>query len=262
MINICGSSKINISGNTRGVKMKIYEDIIQFIDYLLNSISNGKYLFYQINYVPENKVTDKEFLAKLDAKMENKYNTNLNKYQRLNLRRKDEARHLYVRYKNIIILLRTPGATEVANNENWTDIRNAKIKLKISDSTTYLIGLGQTKASKNKTLESRITVTLGKETYELIKLSCLDAIRYKKSIKKLYYEFNKINGFNGWSGINKQKIQLRDYLVKEVCKEFGIKKKDAKKIFRINTYRAKAQKDFNTACENQATDTMPVAAPT
>lgn len=246
---------MNIRGNTRGVTiLKIYNDIIQFIDYLLNAISNGKYLFYQISYVPENKATDKEFLAKLDAKMEDKYNTNLNKYQRLNLRRKDQSRHLYVRYKDIIILLRTPGITEVANGEKWIDIRKEKIRLKISNNTTYLIGLGQAKASKGNTLESKVTVTLSKETYELIKLSCLDAIRYKKSIKKLHYEFNKINGFNGWSGINKQKMQLKDYLAIEVCKEFGIKKKEAKKIFRINTYRAKALKDLDTASVEEATE--------
>lgn len=239
--------------------MKIYSDYIQFIDYLINSISNGKYLYYQINYIPLEKAVNEDYLKNLDEKLSNKYNTNLNKNERLNLRRKGIARHLSVRYNNIIILLRTPGETEIATNEKWKDIRKEKINLKISDNVAYLIGLGQSKASKNKTLESKITVTLSKDTLNLIKLSCLDAIRYKKSIKKLYFEFNKINGFNGWSGINKQKQQLRDYLVKEVCINFGMKKKEAKKLFRINTFRAKTQKDFNSACENQATDIMPVA---
>ena len=241
--------------------MKLYSDLIQFIDYIVNAVSNGKYLYYQISYIPLEKAVNEDYLSKLDEKMGNKYNANLNKNQRLNLRRKDQARHLYVRYKNIIVLLKTEGITEVAKNEKWKDIRKEKINLKISENVTYLIGLGQSKASKNKTLESKITVTLSKETLNLIKLSCLDAIRYKKSIRKLYFEFNKLNGFNGWAGINQQKKQLRDYLVIEVCREFGMKKKDAKKLFRINTFRAKAQKelDLNSACENQATDIMPVA---
>lgn len=238
--------------------MKIYSDLIQFIDYVVNAISNGKYLYYQINYIPENKAVNEDYLKNLDKKLSNKYNTNLNKNERLNLRRKGIARHLSVRYKNIIIILRTPGETEVAKNEKWKDIRKEKINLKITENVTYCIGLGQAKASKNKTLESKITVTLSKETLNLIKLSCLDAIRYKKSIKKLIYEWNKINGFNGWSGINLQKQQLRDQLVIEVCKNFGMKKKDAKKLFRINTFRAKAQKDLDLACENQATDNVSV----
>ena len=244
-------------GTSKGTNiMKIYSDLIQFIDYVVNAISNGKYLYYQINYIPENKAVNEDYLKNLDKKLSNKYNTNLNKNERLNLRRKGIARHLSVRYNNIIIILRTPGETEIAINEKWKDIRKEKINLKISENVTYLIGLGQSKASKDKTLESKITVTLN-----LIKLSCLDAIRYKKSIRKLIYEFNKVNGFNGWSGINKQKMQLKEYLVIEVCKSFGMKKKDAKKLFRVNTFRAKAQKylDFNSACENQATDIMPVA---
>lgn len=222
--------------------MKIYSDLIQFIDYIVNSISNGKYLLYQVSYIPEEKAVNEENLRIRDSELSNKYRANLTKAERLNLRRKGQARHLYVRYKNIIVILRTLGATEIATKEKWKDIRKEKIRLNISQHTAYLIGLGQSKASKNKTLESKITVTLAKETYDLIKLSCLDAIRYQKSIKKLLHEWNKINGFNGWSGINKQKMQLKEYLVIEVCKEFGKKKSEAKKLFRINTYRAKAQK--------------------
>ena len=71
------------------------------------------------------------------------------------------------------------------------------------------------------------------------------------------YEWNKINGFNGWSGINLQKKQLRDYLVNEVCKNFGMKKKEAGKLFRINTFRAKAQKDLDKALMLEATENSP-----
>ena len=233
--------------------MKVKDDIIQFIDYILNCISNGKYLYYQLSYI-ENEKMNKEFLAKLDSKIMEKYQTDKNKNQRLNLRRQGKARFIAVRYKNILLILRSEGEFEIAKNEKWKDIRKEKINLKISENVTYNIGLGQSKASKNKTLESKITVTLSKETLNLIKLSCLDAIRYKKSIKKLCFEFNKINGFNGWAGINQQKKQLRDYLVNEVCREFGMKKKEARKLFRINTYRAKAQKDLDKALVIEATE--------
>ena len=59
--------------------MKIYSDLIQFIDYVINAISNGKYLYYQINYIPENKAVNEDYLNKLDEKMSNKYNANLTK---------------------------------------------------------------------------------------------------------------------------------------------------------------------------------------
>lgn len=237
--------------------MKIYSDLIQFIDYVVNAISNGKYLYYQINYIEEKKAVNEDFLKKLDIKLSKKYNTELTKNQRLNLRRKDAARHLYVRYKNIVILLKTEGFTEVAKNEKWKDIRKEKINLKITDNVIYNIGLGKGKSSKNKTLNSKITVTLSKDTLNLVKVSCLEAIRYKKSIRLLIYEWNKINGFNGWSGINLQKKQLRDYLVNEVCKNFGMKKKEARKLFRINTFRAKAQKDLDKALILEATENSP-----
>lgn len=224
-------------------KMKTYNDIIQFIDYLINSISNGKYIYYQISYIPPEKV-DEEFLAKLELKVREKYQTDKNKSERLNLRRKKKARFLACRYKNILIILKTKGDTDIAQNEKWEDIRKEKIQLKISEYTTYLIGLGASKKvrEKHKTLESKVSVTLGRTTYDLIKLSCLEAIREKKSIPLLMWEWNKINGFNGWSGINKQKLQLKEYLVIEVCKSFGIKKKEAKKLFRVNTFKAKSLK--------------------
>lgn len=242
--------------------MKVKEDIIQFIDYIINCIANGKYLYYQLSYIPTEKAENKEFLAKLDSKVMEKYQTNKTKNERLTLRRQDKARFIAVRYKNILLILRTKGDFEIGKNEKWEDIKKKKIQLKISDYTTYMIGFGKAKSKKNnKSLGSTVSVTLGPDTYNLIKLSCIDAIRNKKSIRKLIYEFNKINGYNGWSGINAQKMQLRDYLVNEVCKHFGMKKNEAKKLFRINTFRAKAQKhiDFNSACENQATDIMPVA---
>lgn len=244
--------------------MKVQNDIIQFIDYVVNCIANGKYIYYQLSYIPIEKLEDKGFLAKLDSKIKEKYQTNKNKNQRLYLRRQDKARFIAVRYKNILLIMRTEGDFEIGKNEKWEDIRKKKIELKISEYTTYCIGFGKSKSNKNnKTLGNSVSVTLGADTYNLIKLSCIDAIKYKKSIRKLYFEWNKINGFNGWSGVNKQKMQLRDYLVKEVCKEFGKNKKEARKIFRINTFRAKAQKDLDKAFIEEATEnghSPPVAA--
>ena len=45
--------------------MKINDDIIQVIDYLVNAISNGKYFYYQVSYIPETKLDDKGFLNRL-----------------------------------------------------------------------------------------------------------------------------------------------------------------------------------------------------
>ncbi|MDK0911545.1 hypothetical protein P5F61_14760 [Clostridium perfringens] len=223
--------------------MKINDDIIQVIDYLVNAISNGKYLYYQVSYIPETKLDDKEFLNRLDTKIREKYQTNKTKSERLNLRRKEKARFLAIRYKNILIIMHTEGDFEVSKNEKWMDIRKNKIELKTSEYTTYCIGFGKNKSKKsNKNAGRSVSVTLGADTYNLIKLSCVDAIRYKKSIRKLYYEWNKINGFNGWSGINKQKMQLKEYLIIAVCKEFGMKKTAAEKLFRVNTYKAKVSK--------------------
>lgn len=242
--------------------MKVQNDIIKFIDYLVNAISNGKYLYYQLSYIDAEKLENKEFLAKLESKIKVKYQTDKTKSERLNLRRKDRARFLAIRYKNILIILKTNGDTEIALNEKWEDIRNKKIELKTSKHTSYLIGLGASKRRRNnnKTLESKITVTLGSEAYNLIKLSCLEAIRERKSIPLLIYEWNKINGFNGWSGINRQKMQLKEYLVTEVCKSLGKKRKEAKKLFRVNTFRAKSSKnkfDKEFRPDKQAVDTMP-----
>lgn len=226
--------------------MKSFEDIILFIDYILNSISNGKYLYYQKSYIPIEKLDNTKFLKKLELKIKEKYETNKTKAERLNLRRKNRARFLAIRYKNILIILRTEGKFENGKNEKWEDIRKKKIEIKLSEYTTYLIGLGISKKvndKKSATLQSKVTVTLGKNTYNLIKLSCLEAISIKKSIPALLYEWNKINGFNGWSGINKQKMQLKEYLIKEICKHFGIKKKDAVKLLRVNTFKAKSLKN-------------------
>lgn len=192
------------------------------------------------------------------AKITRKYNTNLNKSQRLNYRRQNKARFLSVRYNYIMIILKTEGLTGIAVNELWRDIKNDKIALKVSEYTTYMIGLGQAKKSKEHTLDSKVTVTLSTDTYNLIKLSCLDAIRLKKSIPLLIFEWNKINGFNGWGGINKQKFQLKEYLAAEVCRNFGLNKKNARKLLRVNTYRVRK---FYKNGLNQATE-LPVAKAT
>lgn len=223
--------------------LKVYNDYIKFIDYIVNAISNGKYLYYQLSYIPENKLNE-EFLNRLDNKLDNKYQAYLNKAERLNLRRKKQARHLYVRYKNIIVLLKTQGDTEVALTDKWEDIRKKKIELKLGKYTTYLIGVGPAKKRKNnKSLDFTVSVTLSADTVNYIKLSCIDCIRYQKDIKRLVYEWNKINGYNGWSGINKQKLQLKEYLIKEVRKSFSIKQDKASKLFRVNTFKAKSEKD-------------------
>ena len=52
--------------------MKVQNDIIQFIDYLVNCISNGKYLYYQVSYIKQKKLDDKEFLAELESKIKGK----------------------------------------------------------------------------------------------------------------------------------------------------------------------------------------------
>lgn len=222
--------------------MKVYNDYIKFIDYIVNAISNGKYLYYQLSYIPESKMNE-EFFNKLDTKLENKYQTGLNKAERLNLRRKEKARHLGARYKNIVILLKTKGDTEVAPGDKWTDIRKHKMELRMGKYTTYNVGVGPAKKKTNKSLDFTVSVTLSADTVNYIKLSCIDCIRYQKDLKRLVYEWNKINGFNGWSGINKQKLQLKEYLIKEVRKSFSIKQDKASKLFRVNTFKAKSEKD-------------------
>lgn len=237
--------------------MKVQNDIIQFIDYVVNCISNGKYIYYQLSYIKTEKLEDKEFLAKLESKINGKYQTNKTKAERLNLRRKEKARFLAIRHKHILVILRTEGDFEVGKNEKWEDIRKKKIELKVSDYITYCIGFGKTKSKKNNKNTGRsVSVTLGADTYNLIKLSCIDAIRYKKSIRKLIYEWNKINGFNGWSGINKQKLQLKEYLVNEVCRVFGKKKTAAEKLFRVNTYKAKNSKGKDKPLEDLLEDAI------
>ena len=203
------ADEINIGGDTRrAFYLKIYDDYIKFIDYLVNSISNGKYLYYQLSYIPENKMNT-EFLNRLDNKLDNKYQACLNKSERLNLRRKNQARHLYVRYKNIIVLLKTCGDTDVASTDKWTDIRKHKIELKMGKYTTYCVGVGPAKKRKNdKSLDFTVSVTLSADTVNYIKLSCIDCIRYQKDIKKLVYEWNKINGFNGWSAVSYTHLTL------------------------------------------------------
>lgn len=237
------ADEINIGGDTRrAFYLKIYDDYIKFIDYLVNCISNGKYLYYQLSYIPEKKMNT-EFLNRLDNKLDNKYQACLCKSERLKLRRKNQARHLYARYKNIIVLLKTDGDTDVASTDKWTDIRKHKIELRISKYTMYNIGVGATKKKNNKSLDFTVSVTLGADTVNYIKLTCIDCIRYQKDLKRLVYEWNKINGFNGWSGINKQKLQLKEYLIKEVRKNFAIKQDKANKLFRVNTFKAKSEKD-------------------
>lgn len=224
--------------------LKIQNDYIKFIDYLVNAISNGKYLYYQLSYIPKDKMDNEDFLNRLDKKMDNKYQAYLNKSERLKLRRKEKARHLYTRYQNIVVVLRTEGETDVAPGEKWKDIRKHKIELKLGKYTTYMIGVGPSKKKKNdKSLDFIVSVTLSPDTVNYIKLSCIDCIRYQKDIRRLVYEWNKINGFNGWSGVNKQKLQLKEYLVKEVRRSFSIKQEKAEKLFRVNTFKAKAEKD-------------------
>ena len=236
--------------------MKVYDDYIMFIDYIVNAISNGNYLYYQVSYIPTNKLENENFLIQLDKKMANKYKTNINKNDRLQLRRKEKARFLGARYKHIVIVMKTKGNTDIAINEKWLDITKTKMEINLTEHTQYRIGMGaKKKKTNNKSLDSKVTVTLGPVTLNRIKLACINAIQYNKSIKLLMWEWNKINGFNGWSGINKQKQQLKQYLVNEVCKHFGLKKNQANKLFRINTFKAKCVKSLDLENVNHLENT-------
>lgn len=223
--------------------MKTYDDYIMFIDYLVNCISNGKYIYYQTSYIPEGKLENEDFIINLERKIKSKYKTDLNRAKRQTLLRNGKARHLAARYKNILVILKTQGDTEVAPTDKWVNILKNKLEIKLGKHTTYVIGAGPTKKKKSKnSLDFTVTVTLGADTLNLIKINCIDAISYQKDVHKLIYEWNKINGFNGWSGINKQKQQLKQYLIGEVCKHLGFKRDKASKLFRVNTYKAKTIK--------------------
>ena len=222
----------------------VYDDYIQAVDYMVNAIANGKYLYFQTSYISENKY-EKMDLKKFDKKIIDKYNADLSKSERLSCRRRNQARFIYVRFRNQIIILKTNGESDIAKNEKWRDIRNDKLEIKVGATTSYLVGVGKKKKKKGNSLDTKIQVFVNSETLKEIKLACKNAISIQKSIPLFIYEWSKTNGLVAWSGVNAQRMQLKEELVRVLVQRFGMKTTQAKKMMRVNTFKARKMKKLD-----------------
>lgn len=165
------------------------------------------YYYYHVTCLPEKK---RERWAKTDAKLIKKYRTNKSKWQRARQKQKGLANFIYLRWHNIAVIMHTMGRIDdnVTYDDPFYDVRKKPMRLPISE-------LLEIEIYKRK--NGSFTCRLTSKTYRGIKQTLRDVARLK-NVKRIYHEYNKLNGIPAWGGVIEQKRQLAKYLVRQARK--------------------------------------------
>jgi len=185
-----------------------WQGLLQQLVYL---VGRG-YIYWHVTYFPMNKQKKWE---QIDEKLIKKYGTDKSKWQRSRLKVKGMANFMYLRWKQIAVILHTNGdlPEDFSLNDPFSDIRYRHLTLKISELTSFDIQYIQKSGYQDYT----VTVRFSKEMYRGLKDELYEVSKIKDPnlMKKT---FEKINGFPAWAGIVSQRRFLAKYLVKQARK--------------------------------------------
>lgn len=203
-----------------------WQGIIQQLVYY---ISMG-YSEYHALVLPEKK---RDRWLEIDAKLANKYQTDLSKFQRSRRKEKGLANHVYLRWEQYAFLLRSPGTVpDVPDPDRFHNVRKRPLGITIG-----------TIAFKIHHAQRGVTVHLDRECYQGIKSNLIDWCKRGNSGRtSLLKEFDALNGLPGWAGVIEQKRHLRDTVLSH-GKKYGMTLAPAD--FRVST-RRKIYKVFIT----------------
>lgn len=166
----------------------------------VHHLMNFGYTNYFIGTYPIKK---KQRFLEIDKKLISKYNMNLSKDRKYYRKKKDLCNYVFLRSREFYIILKTTGKDDIEVDDNFVSIFEKPLSIPVSDRLLLTIFRDGRK---------KITVKIEKESFREIRENLrfkLDNRRFNETSEK----FNNLNGLPGFSGIVKQKIELKKYLL-------------------------------------------------
>jgi len=171
--------------------MRVFDHLQDMLKSTIQYYTENGYSYIQIVYYPENK---EDRWHQIDTKLTKKFRLDLNKGQRAYRKRKKQTNFAGLRYKNICLILHTPGSFDL-EGETFVDMRQknvlldvgsvVKVELKIVD------GVGAIKYEKRsyqdlKEIVKQIAANpkVWQHKKELEKIKHLPAVRRKMHLQK------------------------------------------------------------------------------
>lgn len=215
-----------------------WQGLLQYIS--KNLVARG-YYYWHLTELPSSKKNKWEVI---DKKFIGKYKTNKNTRQRHYRKSKGQANFMYIRWQQYAFVFHTTGSVpdDVTYDDEFFDIRQTPLILKISDLTSFVIELaGNGKAH----------VKLSRETFLGFK-AMLHNVAMRKNPKLLKDIFQMVNGFPSHAGVLRQKKALREYAVKQAIKhDIKIKSKDKKRNMQIKDFWIYSKSDTVKVFEDE-----------
>lgn len=172
-----------------------------FLQQLITLISHG-YRYYCKTEYPKNKQDKWETI---DSKLIAKYEADMSKDQRYRNQMKGQANHMFIRWENYSLLLRTVGDVK-ETDDRFIDILDKPLLLDIGSTLKIkIVPVGS---------KGHVTAYLDKAVYREIKAELLDHAMHKR-VDILKGRFSALEGIPAYSGIVQQKAALLTDIILE-----------------------------------------------
>lgn len=176
-----------------------WQGLLQMTVYL---VGRG-YYYHDVGTYPQKK---RDKWLDTDRKMIAIYQCDKSKHQRVRMKKRGEARTMFLRWENVRVLLRTDGSLAPGVPcAHFPDIRDKYAKIPVSEGIVFFLYID------HKT--GRATVRLTRESYLSIKVEIEETCRTEKAYK-IINKVEHLNGLPRCHGVNEQKVNLAKLAVK------------------------------------------------
>lgn len=176
-----------------------WQALLQMLVYL---VSRGYYYHKVVSY-PQKK---RSKWLEIDEKMRATYQCGKSKYQRARLKKRGEARIMFLRWESVGVILHTDGAlSEELSCGGFLDIRESYAQIPVSAGVVFFVYIDRSRRQAT----ARLTRESYRRVKEEIEETCLKGKAYE--IRAI---IERLNGFPAWHGVVVQKINLAKFAVK------------------------------------------------
>ncbi len=195
-----------------------------FIQQAITLISHGYHLYCKTVY-PENK---REKWHAIDSKLIEKYGADVGKDKRYRNKLKGQANHVFLRWENCALLLRSTGNITVSDDIFVNILKEPLIFAVGEIMKIKIVSVGS---------RGRVTAYIEKTVYRQIKAELLELCSHRH-VEVLKNRFSALNGLPAHSGITQQKSQIVTEIIQN-GKKHGLKlsRKDFPILTRKKVYK-------------------------
>jgi len=176
-----------------------WQGLLQMVVYL---VARGYYYHMVVAY-PEKK---RGKWLEIDKKMIATYKCAKSKYQRARMKKRGEARLMFLRWESVAVVLHTDGAlSEEMSRAGFVDIRERYAKILVSEAVAFFVYIDRSRRQATARLTRESYLWLKEEIGE----TCL-----KGRVYEIRSIVERLNGFPSWHGVVVQKVDLAKFAVK------------------------------------------------